>query len=167
MSSAEHDRDVKMLLNRLGTVLGQLESKGVSKEEALGFVRLPDGVPLSIFNSKLGTLESIVKYLREEAGMSYAAIAEVLGRNQGPVGVTYRRSLTKMKSRLDLSSDVQLPFEVLRSRKLSVLESIAYHLAKQGHSWHEIASIMHRHDKTIWTVLDRAKSKMAKRKTAR
>lgn len=159
-------RDVEKLIGSLGAVLGELQSRGVGASDALMLANLQRGVPLSVFNSSLGALESIVKYMREELLLDYVTIARMLGKNSGPIGVTYRRSLVKLKKSLDTSSKESIPFEALRensAKGLSVFESVAYHLARQGHDWHEIARILHRHDKTVWTVLDRAKRKMRKK----
>ena len=162
-------KDVARLLGSLGAVLGALNDKGIHASDALilaGSQRgQPAGIPISIFNSSLGALESIVKYMREELLLDYATIASMLGKNPGPIGVTYRRSLVKLNMSSDVSSKESIAFEALRAdstKGLSVFESVAIQLARQGHDWHEIAQILHRHDKTVWTVLDRAKRKMSK-----
>ncbi|MBN1544877.1 hypothetical protein JW898_05455 [Candidatus Woesearchaeota archaeon] len=165
MVNVTQDREVKLLLSSLGAALRGLSERGIDPGRALKLACNDRGIPVSIFNPELGALESIVKYMREELLLDYRTIASMLGRNEGPVGVTYRRSLKKSRSRLDITSKESIPFDALRANSkigLSVFESIAYHLAKQGRGWHEIANIMHRHDKTVWTVLDRAKKKMRK-----
>src|SRR3989344_7396155 len=81
-------------------------------EEFLNFLQqkkflLPtekQGIPISIFNKKLSAFEAIVKYLREELGMSYEQIASILKRNSGPIGVTYRNAKKKFPFKLDSSS---------------------------------------------------------------
>jgi DNA-binding CsgD family transcriptional regulator len=162
-------RDVQRIVAGIAAGLEALQERGIAPENALRLARMHrevKGVPVSIFNPELGALESIVKYLREETLLDYRTIARLLGRNEGPIGVTYRRTLKKLKARLDTSSKETIPFEVLRASKtvgLSVFEGIAYHLAKQGHDWHQIARMLHRHDKTVWTILDRAKRKMRAR----
>lgn len=163
MVNITHDRHVNLLLKSLGAALEGLSERGIEPKQALELAGRERGIPLSIFSTELGALESIVKYMRDELLLDYATIAALLGRNEGPVGITYRRAKKKSVSRLDTSSKESIPFEALRANSkmgLSVFESLAYHLAKQGHDWHEIARIMHRHDKTVWTVLDRAKKKM-------
>jgi len=159
------DQDVQRLVSEVAAGLEALRERGISPENALKLAQMRTaarGIPVSVFNSKLGALESIVKYMREELFLDYPTIASMLERNAGPIGVTYRRSVLKLKSRLDTSSKEIIPYEALRANKtgLSIFEGLAYHLAKQGHDWHEIARMLHRHDKTVWTVLDRAKRKM-------
>ena len=157
------ERAVKRLLDTAGAALSGLSELGVRPEEVWRVLekrKQEAGIPVSIFNTRLGALESIVKYMREELALDYCSIARMLSRGEGPIGVTYRRAKRKHAGRLDVSADDVVPFSVLCGGRLSVLEGISYHLAKQGHDWHDIARIMCRHDKTIWTVLDRAKRKM-------
>lgn len=161
MVRIESDKDVKILLSRLGSVLRELESKGVSADDAIGMVHVPEGVPVSIFNSRLGALESIVKYMREELGLSYGSIAKLLGRNEGPIGVTYRQAVRKYPGRLDIKSGQLISFGAFRANDLSILEAAVLSLQRQGYSIGEIADVMCRDYKTIWTVLDRARRKMA------
>jgi hypothetical protein len=163
--SAGFDRDVQRLLGEVAGALERLSDLGVGVEKAVQLARARQqrGIPVSIFNEHLGALESVVKYMREELALDYHSIAVLLGRNPGPIGVTYRRSKKKFASGLDTSSKESIPFEALRANKdtgLSIFESLAYYLAKQGYDWHDIARIVCRNDKTVWTVLDRAKKKM-------
>ncbi len=54
------------------------------------------GIPLEILhNSKLSTLEIVVKYLRDEIGMSWNIIADRLNRDYKTVWTTYRRAIKK------------------------------------------------------------------------
>lgn len=161
----KREQDVQRLLGSVSAALEELSRRGIRPEEAVQLARARQaaGIPLSIFNPHLGALESIVKYMREELLLDYGTIAGMLGRKEGPVGVTYRRSKRKMPCPLDASSKESIPFEALRVNSrhgLSVFESLAYHLARQGYDWHETARLLHRHDKTVWTVLDRAKRKL-------
>ena len=151
------------LISGISRALAVLESNyGIKPSRAISIAesRKDVGIPVSIFNDKLGALESIVKYMREDLLLSYAAIAKMLHRNEGPIGVTYRRTLKKMHGKLDTSSDIMLQFSIFNNPNLSVLETICVSLLKQGKDWHEISRLMHRHDKTIWTVLDRARRKI-------
>jgi hypothetical protein len=163
---AENDRDVQKMLNQVGAALDILSRHGIRPEQAIEMAKARKeerGIPLSIFNPDLGALESIVKYMREELLLDYRTIAQILHRNEGPIGVTYRRSRRKLTGKLDVLSRETIPFDIFKNRKLSVFENIAYYLAKQGNDWHKIARLLHRHDKTVWTILDRAKKKMRMR----
>lgn len=55
---------------------------------------------------------------------------------------------------------VEIPSSILRDRRLAPLESITEYLKDmQGMSFHEIAVLLNRDDRTIWTCYSRAKKK--------
>ena len=57
----------------------------------------------------------------------------------------------------------EIPIKVLADRTLSVLEAIVEYLHEtRGLSFHEIAAMTNRDDRTIWTCHHRAKKKRAK-----
>ena len=119
-------------------------------------------IPLSIFNDKLGPLESIVKYLKEDLELSYEEIAKLLYRNKSPIIVTYRNSIKKFKDKLDIKSDFFIPISIFSNLKLSVLETIVKHLKeKLNLTYHNIAVLLKRDDRTIWTIYSRAIKKDA------
>lgn len=56
---------------------------------------------------------------------------------------------------------VDIPSSILRDRTLSPLESITAYLKDQtGISFHEIALLLNRDDRTIWTCYNRAQKKL-------
>ena len=70
--------------------------------------------PLSIFrNNSLAPLETLVKYLRENLDYSYVEIGNILHRNAGPVGVSYRKAKLKFSGKLDVSSKFFLSAYIL------------------------------------------------------
>ncbi|MBI2128672.1 hypothetical protein HYU07_00385 [Candidatus Woesearchaeota archaeon] len=57
-------------------------------------------------------------------------------------------------------SKVGIPVSILKDRKLSALEAISEYLKETlNMNYHEIAVLMNRDDRTIWTVYSRAKKK--------
>jgi hypothetical protein len=57
-----------------------------------------------------------------------------------------------------------IPLSVLADRSLSVLESVVEYLHdKKMFSFHEIAVMINRDDRTIWTCYSRAKKKRARK----
>ncbi|MBU1198712.1 MAG: hypothetical protein KKF46_02675 [Nanoarchaeota archaeon] len=120
-------------------------------------------IPVAVFdNDYLSALESIVKYLYENKGLRLSEIAKLLSRDSRAIGVTYKFARKKMKSELKVSVSKQsFPASALAERKLSVLESIVYYLKKQYYlSFHDIALLLKRDDRTIWTVYQRALKKL-------
>ena len=62
-----------------------------------------------------------------------------------------------------LPKNIFLPPSIFQDRSLSVLESITEYLKdSKNFSYHEIAEIMNRDDRTIWTCYNRAKKKRSK-----
>jgi len=55
------------------------------------------------------------------------------------------------------------PSKVLKNRNLSCLESIVYfYKTKKNLSYREIAKVLNRDDRTIWTVYNRAMKKLGR-----
>jgi len=64
---------------------------------------------------------------------------------------------------IDNTPTMQIPSLVLRDRKISVLESIVEYLKDEKKlTYHEIAVMLNRDDRTIWTCYNRAKTKRRK-----
>jgi len=58
------------------------------------------------------------------------------------------------------SSKIFLPTGIFSNRKLSFLESIVKYLKENlGYNYHEIAVLMNRDERNIWTIYDRTKKK--------
>ncbi len=119
-------------------------------------------IPISVFSNKvLAPLETIVKYLREELGYTYKKIGLLLNRKAGPIGVTYRNAVKKLKSKLDVSSiENSIPISIFRDSKLTVFESSVVHLRDTKKlSFGRIAELLNRNYRTIYTVYSRARKK--------
>jgi hypothetical protein len=117
-------------------------------------------IPLSIFNETLGPLESIVKYLKDNLKLSYDEISKLLFRSKSSLSITYKDSSRKYKEKLDAKSSYSVPVSIFSNLKLSVLESIVKHLKEtQNLSYHNIAVLLKRDDRTIWTVYNRSLNK--------
>ena len=131
------------------------DKKLVDKEEK--------NIPTCIFNNdKLSCLEAIVKYLRENINLKYSEIAILLKRDVGPIGVTYRNAKKKMPAKFIIKPCASLPTSTLANRKLSPLENIVSFFKNQGMRYSEIAALLNRNDRTIWTVSKRADIKTKK-----
>jgi len=123
-------------------------------------VEKTDSFPLSIFNKKLTVLESIVKFLHEEKSKSLKEIAEILGRNQRNLWHTYNSAKNKMSSQLPVNHDLTVPISIFQGSTLSPSEAVVFYLKEQRQlSFSEIARILCKNDRTIWTMYTRAKKK--------
>lgn len=160
-------KEAAKLLDVEKKVLDIAKSLDLSFDEVLSILRMmkldkkKKILPISIFNNKsLSALETIVKYLKENLGLNYKEIAALLNRNYDPIAITYRNSKRKMQSGLDVSSEQRIPIQIFSNLKLSVLENLTSYLKEELNlTYHEIALILNRDDRTIWTVYNRAKRK--------
>ena len=152
---------------RLLSTLQYLQEQGLSPEDIIHLVKkvlnIPVKeevkVPLSVFkNDFLGSLETIVKYLRENLLLSFKQIAALTNRNQIALAVTYRNSKKKMPAKfVEEISPYSIPPAILQDRNLSVLENVVSYLKDTfGLTYHKIALLLNRDDRTIWTVYQRA-----------
>ena len=156
---------------RLLDTFNYLNEQGLSSQEIIGLVnkllKAPAKetkeeikVPISVFkNDVLGSLENIVKYLRENLMLSFKQIAALTNRNEIALAVTYRNAKKKLGSKFTIEeiSPYSIPVSILKDRKISVLENIAFYLKQNfGLNYHAIAVLLNRDDRTIWTVYQRA-----------
>ena len=119
-------------------------------------------IPLNIFKTcELSSLEVIVKYLRENHRLTFRKIGELTGRSKVSLCVTYRNSLKKHKETfVEISSAYNIPVSILKNRKKSVLENLVFYLKQNFNlTYHNIAILLNRNDRTIWTVYQRALKK--------
>ncbi len=153
--------DINILIkkyNLTDTQIGSLFNRKI------GFVfeKKSDEIPLCIFdNDKLSSLEAIVKYLKEDVGLRLKKIAKILNRRQKTIWSTYDNAKKKMAGHFILKeSPYFIPTTIFQNRAFSVLESIVMHLkGYYGLTYHQIAVLMHRNDRTIWTTYNRTKRK--------
>lgn len=131
-------------------------------------------VPIGIFRSSLSPLECLVRYLKDVFGYTFSDIAKLLLRDETTIWTTYQNSLEKGKIVIDLEmneidfsklklkkSELVIPVTVFTDRRLSVLESLCLYLKEEfGLRYHTIALLLDRDDRTIWTVVNRARKKL-------
>lgn len=119
-------------------------------------------LPISIFdNINLSPSETIIKYLRENLGYDYNTISSVLNRDYQSVYTTYKRTLKKLNGRLiPYETKYNIPLILIRDRSLSVSEHIVKHLKEDYNlKYADIAKMLKRDSKTIWTLYKRANEK--------
>ena len=160
------------------------ELKGLSKKELLGVINILKKkfnisseelqnttskkdlneieIPTSIFVKELGSLECIVKYLKEELNLTYHEIAKKLQRDDRTIWGTYDHGIKKHRKKLSKKKEsYKFPVSLIKNRKLSVLENIVKYLKEELNlTYHEIALCLKRNEKTVWTVYARARKKL-------
>jgi hypothetical protein len=134
-------------------------------------------VPVSIFRSSLlGPLEALVRYLKDVMDYNFSKIAKLLKRDETTIWMTYHNSLEKSKTLvLDLEmkdvdfkgmnvkrEELIVPLSVFFSRQISILEALCLYLKENfGLNYHDIGLLLERDERTVWTVVSRARKKLA------
>lgn len=147
------EKELKEELRFLKERFDILEAKLNVKEEE---------IPLDIFsNDTLSSLETIVKFLKENRGHNFSQIASLLNRDPRTIWTTYTKAKKKLKQPFKkISSQHNIPISALQDRSLGVLESICLYLKDSLHfTTQEIALALKRSNKTIWTSYHKAKTK--------
>ncbi|MCP6727622.1 MAG: sigma-70 region 4 domain-containing protein, partial [Patescibacteria group bacterium] len=120
-------------------------------------------IPITIFSKELGGLETISKYMKENLEMNYKEIADELNRDERTIWTAYKKAKEKQKEPIDVKkTDIFLPTSILRNRKLTILESIIIYLKEKGMKYSEIAELLERDQRNIWTIYSRAVKKLGK-----
>ena len=119
-------------------------------------------LPISIFNNdSLSALETITKFIKEEIGLSFREIGILLNRDERTIWGAYHSSMEKLPKRFIIENhNFGVPIPVIQDRSVSVLEAITEYLKENLNlRYCQIAPLLNRNDRTIWTVYKRAKKK--------
>jgi hypothetical protein len=166
-SSISTSPDSSEALNALNTFISTLMEKySLPYEDVIYLLNKKrieneiQAVPAEIFRErKLGILEILTKYLKEEKNFRYTQIAKVLSRDERTIWVSYKNAMLKKKTRLNVSeAKYWVPLSIFTNRKLGLLQVlVVYFKEKFGLSNHAIAVLLNRDDRTIWSVYDKTK----------
>ncbi|MEK6840212.1 MAG: hypothetical protein AABX72_04670 [Nanoarchaeota archaeon] len=118
-------------------------------------------LPCSIFTKELTPLESICLYLKDVCTLSYHEIATLVNRDDRTIWTVYQHAHRKKKHFVVKKNDMMIPLRILKDRHLSVMEHIVRYLKNHSNlTYHQIAELLHRDDRTIWTVYQRGLKKV-------
>jgi len=113
-------------------------------------------IPLSIFKYKSGALESVCRYMKENLNMKYREIAGLLQRNERTIWTAYNKAKQKQPETIKIKKEkILLPISIF-NKKLTVLESIIIYLKRQNLKYVEIAELLNRDQRNIWTIYSQA-----------
>ncbi|MCH7568294.1 MAG: hypothetical protein IIA87_02630, partial [Nanoarchaeota archaeon] len=150
----------------LDLVIKELAEKyKIGKKELIEVLelRIKENIPSTIFSKKLGGLEAIVKYMKENLGMSYSEIAKQLVRDDRTIWTSYKKATEKQPEALEVKeTSTFFPIEIFKDRNLTVLESIVVYLKEKGLRYSEIAKLLDRDQRNIQTIYSRAIKKLHK-----
>ena len=118
--------------------------------------------PLGLLkNDKISTLEVLVKYLRENKKLCYKNIGKKLNRTPSALAVTYKQAKKKHKAPLlDVDFSIMIPYSIFDNKCFSVLECVIFYLKNQGRKQTEIARLIGKDPRTVWTIISRIKKKI-------
>lgn len=119
-------------------------------------------VPIEIFRTReLAPLETLTKYLKENLNLSLKEISKLLNRTHRAIWGAYKPSIKKYKSKFTIKDQkILVSISIFSNRKFSILESLVKFLKEEHNmTYHEIAVLLNRNDRTIWTVYSRVKKK--------
>ncbi|MFH1787274.1 MAG: hypothetical protein ABH811_00560, partial [archaeon] len=123
-------------------------------------LKLEIEIPIGIFVNKLGALESISKYMKENLNMDYCEIAKLLNRNERTIWTACKKASEKQKKLVfNKKSNLLLPISIF-DNKLTILENVIVYLRKIKMRYNEIAEFIERDQRNIWTIYSRAMKKL-------
>jgi len=162
LSSNEKQEFLKFLKlkTKFQPIYNQLEKAGVPTKSLIDSLESDISIPISIFNEKLSALETIVKYLKENLNLDNKKISSLINKSSKSIWQAYNNSKQKHPKKLEVKeTKYSIPISILKERK-SILESIVLYLKDSLNlSYHQIALLLKRDDRTIWTVYQRARKK--------
>ena len=155
-------------------LLGELERDyNIGKKEILD-ISEEITVPIWLFRNELSSFEIIVKYLIEEKRKDISNVAKLTNRSKQGVWQAYNNSKKKVPSRFKLKEDKEIksvydfPVSIICNKKFSVLESIVKFLREKFQiSYTNIANLLSRDPRTIWTVYSRVEKKLKEARRSR
>ena len=99
--------------------------------------------------------------MKENLGMSYSEIAEKLNRNEITIRTSYKKAKEKQEEIIKVKkTDILLPISIFKDRRLTTLELIIIYLKEKGMKYSEIAELLDRDQRNIWTIYSRARKKL-------
>ena len=154
-SKFKHDSNylqLKLLFNKL---------KYNYNLNSTGLLRLLENkilLPDCIFVQDLSVFQSIVKFLKENCGFKNKDIASLMHRSQKSVWQAYNNSIKVFPKKFKIiASRYYIPVSKLVP-SLTILESVVVYLKEKCLlNYHQIAILLKRDDRTVWTVYQRVK----------
>ena len=115
-------------------------------------------IPSCIFTKELSSYETIVKFLKEAYSLSIQETAHLLFKKKQSVWRAYTEACKKHPKSLSVTNLLfPIPISIFSHDK-TILESLVVFLKDEYQlSYSEVASLLMRDDRTVWTVYHKAK----------
>jgi|GEM_PF-2042048 len=154
------NKEIAEILNRdernIWTIYNNAIKKTKWKEEKSDKEKIL--IPISIFSKQLGGLEAVVKYMKENLHLRYKEISDLLERDQRTVWTAYHKSREKMPEPITVEKDILIPLSTF-TKNLTALEAVISYLKQKQLRYIEIAGLLNRNQRNIWTIYSRALKK--------
>ena len=150
--------DVQRLLEDVAVFVKTLKDRyGISPDEAIKLIEkgVSTGddvlIPISIFNDKLGVLETTAKFLHDEQHLDVKRIAELLNRSDKTIYTSLHQAKKKFPFKLTMERSELVPASLFRDRKHGPLQLLCKYLHDECHlNYATIARKIQRDERTIW-----------------
>lgn len=166
----ELKQDIKpdQLQNVLVGLMKVMKEQGMTPQELMNIYQggpvetKKENVPISIFAGKLSPSESLSKYLRENASLSFKEISVLLKRDERSIWTSYKRAKSKMPEPFrDVMQGLFVPIKIFARRELSILENLVIYLNENtDQTNYRIAKSLNKIPSMIYTIYRRAKKKL-------
>jgi len=118
-------------------------------------------LPITIFQGELTPFQAIIKYLKEQLNLSNKKISRILNRDINSVWAAYQLGKDKiLLPKGAQASAPSIPLGIFKDTKLSCMEALVTFLKNQDMNYAEIARLLNRDQRTVWTVYSRSKNKL-------
>lgn len=120
-----------------------------------------DNVPVVVFSFPISPAEALCKYLKENIGLNFHEIGELINRDERGVWGSYHRAVKKMAAKFSFSSDALcVPVSLFHNRSLSILEHVVHYLSFELKMKNkDIAKLLNKKQAVVHTTLQRALGK--------
>lgn len=123
-------------------------------------------IPVSIFSTNLPPLQTLVYFLHTYWDMQLKQIAQRLARDYQTIWITWKQVKGK-PWKLPVAPDHCMLLSEFSDRRYSILECVVAHLRAKKLRYREIGQLLQRNERTIWTVYQRWKKKLAEQERQR
>lgn len=163
----------KKLIDRLDNILEDIKDEIFVDEKELTeilserikyqYTKNKDvSIPLEIFSKKLGALEALTKYMKENLEMRYSEIGRLLDRDERTVWSSYNKAKGKLGVSFVIESEMYMPLSEFDGSGLTVLEKVVVYLKdNMNKKYSETSEIIGRDQRNIRAVYIKAKSKLS------
>ena len=109
-------------------------------------------IPIEVFsNPELGILEALIKYLKEDTGLSFSEIADLLSRDERTIWTAYNNARKKHSNAFSIQHpESNIDLTIFSDRSKAPLQALVYHLISKNFTVKEIAKLTNRSYANIW-----------------